>query len=85
MEAGGSFERRGSVISPGGFFDDHPNLTYFGNIGSPATDVVDANASTNITTTTNVAIPSISVVRHRGNSETQYAETEVIQTFIKLI
>lgn len=83
MEAGGSYERRGSVLSPTGFYDDHPIFSYFGNIGSTVSDVVDGNGSTLENKTKNQ--PTVTVHRHRGNSETQYADTEVRKFCFQLL
>lgn len=75
MEAGGSYDRRGSIISPSGFYDDHPKFSYFGNIGSSGSDVVDGSAAITTVEKDNSTIP---MHRIRGISETHYADTEVI-------
>lgn len=75
MESGGSFDRRGSVLSPSGFYDDHPSslFVHFGHAGSPSSDVTDGKESPKSNTT----IPSIVVGRQRCGPEAQYADTEV--------
>lgn len=81
MESGGSYDRRGSVISPSGFFADHPIFTSFGNLGSSSIDVVDIPTPLITIQRDNSSIP---MHRSRGMSETQYADTEVIEKIIIL-
>lgn len=74
----GSYDRRGSVLSPSGWVDEH---TIQNQTRSPSPDEIKLDrefehkpARNNV----NHNIPNIVIARHRTNTETQYADTEVI-------